>query len=396
MAAANNKENLNRLHVKKRTVPSNEAATKRVALCDQQNRGLAAEMTIREVQDVRLCGNKLRRMDSNNVAPAAVAAGVAVKIEVLLPRAQLSKETVDLTRLPKWHNVPQAATLSSRRVADVADIDAAEIYDYMYEVEQQQPICPAHLKDQSEVTHEMRATLIDWINEMHLQLQLQAESFHLAVAIIDRYLQLVKDTKRTKLQLVGVSALLIATKYEERLPPAICVLVHITADTYTVHEIRQMELHILKTIDGNLSRPSPNYFLRRYTQAANTDVQHRVMSEYFVELASLDYKLASCKPSEIAAASLLLSLHLLNGNPRAPTGLTASHWTPTLVHHSRYTADHLRTITRQIAKVASDAPTAQLRAMFNKYQSNDYQRIALRTELRGPLMDSIVGQLENT
>ncbi|XP_039482029.1 G2/mitotic-specific cyclin-B isoform X4 [Drosophila santomea] len=301
--------------------------------------------------------------------------------------------------------MPTTMSLSSKRLAGIEDIDANDkenlvlvseyvndIYDYLYQVEQEQPIHVDHLAGQKEVSHKMRAVLIDWINEVHLQFHLAAETFQLAVAIIDRYVQVVKDTKRTHLQLVGVTALFIATKYEELFPPAIGDFVFITDDTYTARQIRQMELQIFKAIDCNLSRPLPIHFLRRYSKAASAEDEHHTMSKYFIELASVDYEMAAYRPSEIAAASLFLSLHLLNGNYRAGTGFNDRHWTPTLTFYSRYSAAHLRPITRRIAKLARDAPQAKLKAIYNKYQGSKFQKIALRTELTGALMDSIVGQ----
>ncbi|XP_022227612.2 G2/mitotic-specific cyclin-B isoform X2 [Drosophila obscura] len=330
------------------------------------------------------------------------------------PFAAIKKDVIGLVRsestargalLKPSTTIQPSMSLSSKRLAGIEDIDANDkenlvlvseyvndIYDYLYKVEIEQPIHNDHLAGQKEVSHKMRAVLIDWINEVHLQFHLAAETFQLAVAIIDRYLQVVKNTKRSNLQLVGVTALFIATKYEELFPPAINDFVFITDDTYSAREIRIMELQIFKAIDCNLSRPLPIHFLRRYSKAAGAEDEHHAMSKYFVELASVDYDLASYKPSEIAAASLFLSLHLLNGNYRASTGFNDKHWTPTLTYYSRYSATHLRPITRQIAKLARDAPQAKLKAIHNKYQANKFQKIALRTELSGPLMDSIVAQ----
>ncbi|XP_020799659.1 G2/mitotic-specific cyclin-B [Drosophila serrata] len=309
-------------------------------------------------------------------------------------------------KAPTATTIPTATmSLSTKRLEGVEDIDANDkenlvlvseyvndIYDYLYQVEKEQPIFKDHLAGQKEVSHKMRAVLIDWINEVHLQFHLAAETFQLAVAIIDRYLQVVKDTKRTYLQLVGVTALFIATKYEELFPPAIGDFVFITDDTYTGRQIRQMELQIFKAIDCNLSRPLPIHFLRRYSKAAAAEDEHHAMAKYFIELAAVDYDLASYRPSEIAAASLFLSLHLLNGNYRAATGFNDRHWTATLAFYSRYSAAHLRPITRQIAKLARDAPQAKLKAIYNKYQGSKFQKIALRPELSGPLLDSIIGQ----
>lgn len=213
--------------------------------------------------------------------------------------------------------MPTTMSLSSKRLAGIEDIDANDkenlvlvseyvndIYDYLYQVELEQPIHKDHLAGQKEVSHKMRAVLIDWINEVHLQFHLAAETFQLAVAIIDRYLQVVKDTKRTYLQLVGVTALFIATKYEELFPPAIGDFVFITDDTYTARQIRQMELQIFKAIDCNLSRPLPIHFLRRYSKAAGAEDEHHTMSKYFIELASVDYEMATYRPSEVGFNTL--------------------------------------------------------------------------------------------
>ncbi|KAH8307058.1 hypothetical protein KR044_004234, partial [Drosophila immigrans] len=489
-------EKYSQVQVKKLTVPTNEATTKRAALGDLQNRGInravnaAKDAAHKELKDVKLTKARvdshwkkqpLGVNNANNVAAVKatttttagpllrsnslrtnVTAGgvttkpqkptVAVVVEEKpttlrredsnLSRKSLTKLRAALASKPKDAKLPVATvpvkkeqlkqdaaplvlvspnklrrpgatttvvvatqpTHSTKRLAEVEDIDADDhdnlilvseyvndIYDYLYQLEAEQPVHSHHLANQVEVSHKMRAVLIDWINEVHLQFHLAAETFHLAVAIIDRYLQVAKDTKRKYLQLVGVTALFIATKYEELFPPAMADFVFITDDTYTAREIRLMELQILKAIDNNLSRPLPIHFLRRYSKAACAEDAHHAMSKYFLELAAMDYELASYKPSEIAAASLFLSLHLLNGNARAATGFNNKHWTPTLEHYSRYTPSHLRPITRQIAKLAREAPTSKLRAIYNKYQANKFQKIALRSELSGPLMDSIVG-----
>ncbi|XP_002132673.2 G2/mitotic-specific cyclin-B-like [Drosophila pseudoobscura] len=337
LAEKNDSENTDQLQVKKLKVPSSEAATKRAVLVELQ---------------------------ANKEAAIGPEPGVAI---------------ADIDA-----NDKENLELVSEYVND--------IYDHLYQLEIELPIHKDHLAGQKDITHKMRAVLIDWINEVHQEFNMVEETFQLAVAIIDRYLQAVENTKRSNLQLVGVTAFLIAAKYEEELSPAIKDLVYFTEDTYSARDIRLMELQIFKTIDCNLSRPLPIHFLRRYSKAAGTAIEQQTMAKYFVELTAMDYGLASYKPSEIAAASLFLSLHLLNGNPRAGTGLDDQHWSPTLAHYSRYTATHLRPITRQIARLVRDAPQAKLKAIHNKYQGSWCQNVALRTELSGPLMDSIVDQ----
>lgn len=261
-----------------------------------------------------------------------------------------------------------------------------DIYAYLFWLEKQKPIEPDHLKDQKEVIPKMRSILIDWINEVHHQFHLVPETFHMCVAIIDSYLQVVKTTSRQHLQMVGVTALFIASKYEELFPPAIGDFIYITDDTYTKNQLLDMEIRIMKALDFNLSRPLPIHFLRRFSKAASAEDCHHAMSKYFLELVTTEYSMAHYRPSEIAASSLYLSLQLINPS-KIPT---EEIWNPTLEFYSRYSAEHLKPISRQIAMLAKNASSAKLKAVFQKYQSFQLGKISLRPELKGPVIDAII------
>ena len=76
---------------------------------------------------------------------------------------------------------------------------------------------------------------------------------------------------RSKLQLVGVSALLVATKYEEIYPPTVKDLVYITDNAYSKTEILSMESDILVAMDFDIQFTSQYRFLERYTKIAKSD-----------------------------------------------------------------------------------------------------------------------------
>jgi len=73
---------------------------------------------------------------------------------------------------------------------------------------------------QVEVSPNMRAILADWIIEVHHKFELMPETLYLTMYIIDQYLSL-QPVLRRELQLVGVSAMLIACKYEEIWAPEV-------------------------------------------------------------------------------------------------------------------------------------------------------------------------------
>ena len=68
------------------------------------------------------------------------------------------------------------------------------------------------MERQTDVNCKIRAILIDWLVEVHLKFKLMVETLYLTVNLIDRFLEKEAIT-RNKLQLVGVTAMSIASKY---------------------------------------------------------------------------------------------------------------------------------------------------------------------------------------
>ena len=96
------------------------------------------------------------------------------------------------------------------------------------------------MEKQTDVNEKMRAILIDWLVEVHLKFKLMVETLYLTVNLIDRFLEKEQIT-RNKLQLVGVTAMFIASKYEEIYAPECRDFVYISDKAYTRDEILRME-----------------------------------------------------------------------------------------------------------------------------------------------------------
>jgi len=82
----------------------------------------------------------------------------------------------------------------------------------------------------------MRTILVGWLVEVHLKFKLLPETLFLTVNLIDRYCQ-IKQVERKNYQLLGVTAMLVASKYEEIYAPEIRDFVYITDKAYTKEEI---------------------------------------------------------------------------------------------------------------------------------------------------------------
>ncbi|CAI8032758.1 G2/mitotic-specific cyclin-B, partial [Geodia barretti] len=181
-----------------------------------------------------------------------------------------------------------------------------EIYAYMRELEIKYQVDPAYLSTQSQINSKMRAILIDWLIQVHLRFTLLQETLYLTVSIIDRYLQ-VEPCDKSDLQLVGVTAMLIASKYEEMYAPQVDDFVFITDRTYSSDRIRSMERHMLNALDYSFGNPLCLHFLRRYSRAGNAGPEMHTMAKFLLELSLTDYHCLRFLPSQLAATALYIS-----------------------------------------------------------------------------------------
>nr|XP_046201927.1 G2/mitotic-specific cyclin-B2-like isoform X2 [Oncorhynchus gorbuscha] len=258
-----------------------------------------------------------------------------------------------------------------------------DIYGYLQRLETQQSVRPKYM-DGYEINGRMRALLIDWLIQVHSRFQLLQETLYLTVAILDRFLQ-VQTIGRKKLQLVGVTAMLLASKYEEMYSPEIGDFVYITDNAFTKAHIREMEQMILQSLNFELGRPLPLHFLRRASKAGNADVEKHTLAKYLMELTLLDYDMVHYHPSEIAAAALCLSQLLLD----------ELNWTLTQEHYSTYNENHLKPIMQHIAKnvVSVTEGRTKLQAVKNKYASSRLMRISLIPQLKSAVVNDMAAAL---
>lgn len=115
------------------------------------------------------------------------------------------------------------------------------------------------------LTSWMRSLLVDWMVEVQESFELNHETLYLGVKLVDLYLSRITVGKET-LQLVGAGAMLIASKYDERMPPLMDDFLYICDGAYTRRELIRMEINILKTCNFELGIPISYRFLRRYAR----------------------------------------------------------------------------------------------------------------------------------
>jgi len=173
-----------------------------------------------------------------------------------------------------------------------------EIYEYMRLMERTQAIKKAYLDGKiGAILPKMRSVLVEWLVEVHQQFSLLQETLYLSVAILDRYMQVAAEkVPRKSLQLVGVTAMFIAAKYEEMYAPEIGDFVYITDNAYTQNQIRETEIKIMTVLKFDMGRPLPLHFLRRNSKAGQVDATAHTLAKYVMELTLLEYHFAHVAP----------------------------------------------------------------------------------------------------
>ncbi|OIW21115.1 hypothetical protein TanjilG_29771 [Lupinus angustifolius] len=109
-----------------------------------------------------------------------------------------------------------------------------------------------------------------WVCEVHFKFDLMPETLYLTVTLVDQYLSQVSINK-SDMQLVGLTALLLASKYEDFWHPRVKDLISISAQSYTRDQMLGMEKLILRKLKFRLNTPTPYVFMVRFLKAAQSD-----------------------------------------------------------------------------------------------------------------------------
>lgn len=164
---------------------------------------------------------------------------------------------------------------------------------------------------------------------------------------------------------MGVTSLLIASKYEEIYPPELRDLVYICDRAYTRKEIIEMEEQILKTLEYNITIPSAHAFLVRFLKAAHADKRIVQLSCYILDGTLQSYNLLHYLPSQLAAAAVFIARRTVGRNS----------WSPTLLRYAIYREEEIVPVARAVMAEKSSA-AQELRAVNKKYTSSRYGGVA--------------------
>ncbi|CAG7904849.1 hypothetical protein IGI04_029017 [Brassica rapa subsp. trilocularis] len=247
---------------------------------------------------------------------------------------------------------------------------ACDIYEHLRSSEvKKRPAFDYMERVQSNINASMRTILIDWLVEVAEEYRLLPETLYLAVNCLDRYLSGNVITKQN-LQLLGVSCMMIASKYEEVCVPQVESFCYITDNTYSRNELLEMESSVLNYLKFELTTPTAKCFLRRFVRAAQgkkevSSLLFESIASYFSELSLLDYAMLRYAPSLVAASAVFLAQCILHPS-RKP-------WSSTLEHYTSYRAKHLEACVKNLLQLCHESPSADVVAVRKKYSQDKYK-----------------------
>ncbi|KPM34403.1 G2/mitotic-specific cyclin-B [Neonectria ditissima] len=236
---------------------------------------------------------------------------------------------------------------------------ANEIFEYLRDLEVKCIPNPQYMSHQDDLEWKTRGILVDWLIEVHTRFHLLPETLFLAVNIIDRFLS-EKVVQLDRLQLVGITAMFIASKYEEVLSPHVENFKRIADDGFTEAEILSAERFVLTTLDYDLSYPNPMNFLRRVSKADNYDIQSRTIGKYLMEISLLDHRFMAYRPSHVAAGAMYLSRLMLD----------RGEWDATLTYYAGFTEEEVEPVVKLMVDYLARPVVHE--AFFKKYASKKF------------------------
>eukprot|EP00927_Polykrikos_kofoidii_P067836 TRINITY_DN63270_c0_g1_i1.p1 TRINITY_DN63270_c0_g1~~TRINITY_DN63270_c0_g1_i1.p1 ORF type:complete len:502 (+),score=81.72 TRINITY_DN63270_c0_g1_i1:57-1562(+) len=152
--------------------------------------------------------------------------------------------------------------------------------------------------------------IANWIVRVHARYRLGPLSLHLALRLLARFMakQLVPWQEHA---LLGATALLVASKFEDEIYPDINGLVKLGMGRFSSKELQGMEARFLNMVDFDLHIPTPGHHLPWFHVLSGGDDLQVALSEYITEIGLVRKAAARWTPSLHAGAAAILGAALL-------------------------------------------------------------------------------------
>ena len=226
-----------------------------------------------------------------------------------------------------------------------------------------------YMDKQYDINHKMRAILVDWLIEVHLNFHFKRKTLFQTIQIIDLFLS-KKLMQKNKFQLLGIASLLISCKENEIFYPPIEEFVNITNNAFTKKELFNMEVYILKVLNFEVLLPTSEEFYNIISEAFNFNKMQHHLGEYFLDSALVDYEILKYKPSAIALACayIVMKFYGINGYKDL--------YSPRMIMEDDYPQKTIKECARALCILVKNLSKSTLKSAKDKYSSEEFGKVA--------------------
>ncbi|KAJ1917544.1 G2/mitotic-specific cyclin [Coemansia sp. S17] len=280
---------------------------------------LSADIKMRKIAKPSRAYSSLRTLAGQPAeAPPAVSSSSVASSSVADPKLDVAETK------PDWDDIDAEDSDDPQMVSEYI----SDIIEYLRKRELVTMPNPAYMTMQKKLTWDMRREL--------------------------------RKIRARRLQLIGVTAVMVACKYEESVTSHLSDFIYLAGNSCTAQEILTTEVAILTALDFDMSYPNPMTFLRRVSKAEGNNKQTRAVAKYLMEVCIKDHRLMQYPPSKIAAAGIYLGRRMLESGP----------WTANLRHYSGYAEDELEPLVAMMLRHVLATPDDEF--VFWKYQKRRF------------------------
>lgn len=135
--------------------------------------------------------------------------------------------------------------------------------------------------------------------------KLRRVTYYLTIDYIDRYLSLVDELAKHRLQLLGITCLFIAAKVEEVYPPKLADLAYVTDGACTEQDMLLKEMIVLRVLKWDINPMTVSGWLNLYMQLCCSTDNLRDSSKE-TKVANDDFIFPQFSPHDFMRASQLV------------------------------------------------------------------------------------------
>jgi hypothetical protein len=218
---------------------------------------------------------------------------------------------------------------------------------------------------QSHINDKMREILIDWLVDVSVKFRLLSATLFMAVNLVDRFLQREQVT-RDRFQLLGITSLFIASKYEEIYPPHMKEYIAVCdRATYSKQDMLDMEAVVILSLEFNLTDSTVLRFLERFGRVAGLESRAFMFARYLTELALVDGVFLNVPNSLIAASAVYLSNKVFK----------REEWSENLKRDTLLGLSDVRPTAKELYLLMCKSDGTGLSAVKRKFSSKNYLEI---------------------